>query len=406
MTGNRKKAYRKALFSVGAGLLCVSAFAVAGGAVWGRNKLEKELDAKLERRVQKITQIGLYAAQDTLRDYRTFREETSGDVSNPVYTREPGDYVFEIASPDSLEADPDFQVLPAISSYFQDDVVIAEDGRMLDNLDYGGYLPVILDEDGDYIYYINGRFVITINGLYYGDVMILDGVSSSATETFGALNSYSEENTEVKAAAKEMVEKEQPNGWYKEYRYVNWVVLVGRPERSNTGVLLKSFRPGEEQDNNIHMSFTSDVAFESLNTLRYILFLDGSAFLYQWRMWTVYNSIVMLLLDAVIMAVLAILLRSPRGSKRDAPVTENAEESGVVKTGETVRAEEGLAHDPPEDTMCGETRSFGRKIPKDVARELLSYISQSEASLGPNGYLDQMRELIEKRQVKKKPGRK
>ena len=206
-------------------------------------------------------------------------------------------------------------------------------------------VSAIIDADGDDIFITSHGVYYLFRGYVYGrtiGTMGGDGSSNDFYFSFEAVNLESRNASDMKDAAEELFNKGNTSGWYKDFRYA--CVYREIPE---------------EQKEAFHIS--DDEKFGTIQ------FYDASEELKEIRNHTVNNALVLFGGDIVILLVLLVLF-----SMEKAPVAETEADSAFA---------------------VEEKKTEG--ISKDLTKQLLDYIEQSEKSYGPNGYLDEIRALIE-----------
>ena len=206
-------------------------------------------------------------------------------------------------------------------------------------------IAIITDADGDEFFVTSMGIFPVRYGYVYGkslSTMGGDGSSRDYYFTFEAENPESRNNEDMKEAAEELFNKGNYSGWYKNYRYK-----------------CKYLEFTDEQRETFHIS--ADEKYGSIQ------FYDASEELKEIRNHTINHALMLFGGDALILLVLFVLF-----SKEKAPVAETDPNSAFTKEEEKT---EGIS--------------------KDLTQRLLDCIEQSEKSYGPNGYLDEMRSLIE-----------
>ena len=146
----------------------------------------------------------------------------------------------------------------------------------------------------------------------------------------------------MKEAAEDLFNKGKASGWYKDYRYNCFYYVYPDEVREEFHI------PDDEKYGSIQ-------------------FYDASSELKEIRNHTVNRALWLFGGDVLILLVLFVLF-----SMEKAPVAESISDSAFAKK---EKKEKGLS--------------------EDMSKRLLDYIEQSERSYGPNGYLDEMRTLLE-----------
>lgn len=332
----------KTIFGILAGLLLL----VLGGicivsAIHTRNEIAKEKDAELSDRMDIFFEADYYG---------TPVGETIGDIDAISIGEMEAHYALEENAAKRLsvlEAGA-----PAMSVFHYTYEGTNEDGKFVtEDYDY----PIFSDKYGNQLYIWHNRLAYAYNGLIYGNwptsVLSEDTIEVSEDGVavinvkyaydFVGITTKAINNKELQEDAKAIVEKQTTGyGWNGSYRY-----MVEEEEITET---LRKY--GAEGD-----------------ALHYVLFVDASTELAAWKYWTIANTFVALFVYLVVLVISYLFLRTP----------------GKKKVEEVVAAE-------PEK----EEEQEKKTISENLAKNLLDRLESTEQSIGPNGYLDEMRELI------------
>lgn len=207
-------------------------------------------------------------------------------------------------------------------------------------------VSVIMDADGDEICLTPTGIYTLRHGFVYGKTLVsmgsYNGDNSDYYFSFEAENYESRKDEEMKEAAEDLFNKGKASGWYKDYRYNCFYYEYPDEEREEFHI------PDDEKYGSIQ-------------------FYDASSELKEIRNHTVNRALWLFGGDVLILLVLFVLF-----SMEKAPVAESISDSAFAKK---EKKEKGLS--------------------EELSKRLLDYIEQSERSYGPNGYLDEMRTLLE-----------
>lgn len=207
-------------------------------------------------------------------------------------------------------------------------------------------VSIITDADGDDIILAPTGMYTLKHGFVYNKILTTmgsyDGDNSDYYFSFDAANYESSKDDEMKEVAWELYNKGKTSGWYKDYRYNCFY-----------------YEYPDEIREEFHVS--EDEKFGSIQ------FYDASSELKEIRNHTVNHALWLFGGDVLILLVLFVLF-----SMEKAPVAESISDSAFARK---EKKEKGLS--------------------EDITKRLLDYIEQSERSYGPNGYLDEMRTLLE-----------
>ena len=224
---------------------------------------------------------------------------------------------------------------------YTDHYELGEDGSEVAHMNTENIM-IITDADGDEIYVTPLGLYSLRHGYVYGKTLSSFTNGDDIYYEFSGANYESRRNDDMKEAANELFHKGNTSGWYKEYRYY-----------------CNYFDYTDEQKETSNISI-----YEKLGSIQ---FYDASSELKEIRNHTVNRALWLFGGDVLILLVLFVLF-----SMEKAPVAESISDSAFAKK---EKKEKGLS--------------------EDMSKRLLDYIEQSERSYGPNGYLDEMRTLLE-----------
>ena len=200
------------------------------------------------------------------------------------------------------------------------------------------------DEDGDFFGMVNGR--IWIYPSEYGYTYYIGSASDREIHLHG-LNARSNQDRDMVSLANMLFTKEESHGWTGKYRYM----IVDTTEVDALGN-------------------------------KYLFLTDCSDEKAEWKKNITTVSVAMAISDVVLILLMFILERG----KNKKFVSEEKTESSI-----------GWSEEASAEKRSGSSAG----IPKDVAKQLLSYVDDTERSMGPSGYLDSIRDTIEQNTDKK-----
>lgn len=394
MKNRSRHAYGLSLVLIGAVLLLISASIVVSKAMGDKKTLEKALDEKLHRRIRKYVEIidyyesrnvltygGAYSLEEDLAytaEWQYLRMETVNSA-NRAHTPDGG-------AKFDMHAEPRYVPTYTIRQEGQgDDAVytLDEDYNVMRQIN----TTVITDDDGDQIILWDNKIVISPVGYFYiGERYRTEKSTEYRYESYGGYNDLSlTDDADLSEAADALMAKGATCGWQDEYRYCSWT-------RDFVNVGFSAYEsewnfPFEEDGKEKPAHETGQSEFYRT----YIFFEDGSEELQAWRASVRNLSMVMGAVWLLAMLILAVALRplisvpAPKGE------TDGAEEGASVEgrggNGDRITGFAGRAKSPSGGAQPPQ-------ISEELAQELISYIDQSAASMGPNGYLEQMRDAI------------
>ncbi|MBR5973633.1 MAG: hypothetical protein IK020_00450 [Clostridiales bacterium] len=346
-----------------AGVCCVTAIDRAG-----KKKVEDDLDETLGLRIRKGVEITEF------NDFYIISSEYT-DIEDlyTYYPREMETLSFLSGEPEEVDTDPVYHIGQSAfwASFY------SENGDM-DEI----RMTIIADENGDQITFANTLSFFTFNGYSYCATVSLDDAGEESFDYGGACNLASQRNLNMNAEAEEILSSDSRKGWCEDYRY--FVLSYRYVEMGEDQPLrLVMDLPYEDGKHYTEMPEGARV----LTNYKYIYFMDGAEPLAAWRAQTRENIRLMLCTWLALTGAAAIFIYIFLRPKRGVNWAMADSNGHLVEEGEPKQ---------PESGASAHVRAKG-KISGELARELLTYISQSESSMGPNEYLDQMRTLIEER---------
>ncbi|MBP5491484.1 MAG: hypothetical protein J6Y08_01430 [Clostridiales bacterium] len=345
MKNKKNPAVKKIMFLVGFMLLLICAFVVSASAIISRNRIAKELDEKLYERIQK------YTTAYSFTDFPLTDDED--EITEAYHMR----YYIEDKYKDLANVEDLKEIYVETLSFTKP--IFEEAGDVVD-YDITQTVPVVVisDTSGDKYLIWENQIIYSMQGYRY----MCERSLRQGDEYFvvNAENEYSYDGEMIKAA-NSFIEENKDEGWYKDLRFTTCTYYL-------------CSEPSGESEIGLQYYFIDEYPYEKLDKERKaetekveviykeIFFEDGSAQMKQWRTWTLENALFALGFWIVCMVVLYFCVKAFLKEKKEKPeVTSEA------------------------------------AISEELAKELLLQINQSETSLGPNDYLDQMRTLIENR---------
>ena len=199
------------------------------------------------------------------------------------------------------------------------------------------------DEDGDFFCMVNGR--IWIYPAEYGYTYYIGSASDREINLHG-LNVRSNQDRDMVSLANEIFTKEESQGWAGKYRYL----------------------------------ITNTMDVDVLGN-KYLFLTDCSDEKAGWKENIAKISVAAASLDVILIVLMFFLERE----KNKKIVSEEKTKSSI-----------GLSEDASAEKRSG----LSAGIPKDVAKQLLSYVDDTERSMGPSGYLDSIRSTVEENMEK------
>ncbi|MBP5491502.1 MAG: hypothetical protein J6Y08_01520 [Clostridiales bacterium] len=328
---------------------------IASTTIWSRKDMQDRIDARLEERatrIKKILTYHYYISTIFPANLESEDEEAMADFfTNEERLIQLGNYAMEIQNT-PLETDAPLTIY---TYYF-------EDGK-------GGSAPLFRDEFGDVFFIWNGYVVFEIDGYAYSYSLSND-FDGSAMKVFTAMNVQSSKDSQMKDLAREYIDKGEKSGWHENYRYYCWEIrhldghVIVVPDGDDYVYSSNYTSPDPLYEPMYVYEKDAEKLAKDSDSLGCIFFYDASSERSLWVKHMAWNAIVVLSAYIVCMIILALLFY----------IRRNKSESEVVA---------------PETKVVKSTA-----IPENIAKELLSYIEQSENSTGPSGYLDQMKESI------------
>ena len=345
-----------ALIIVGAMLLAAGGSAVMLLSKDSKKRIEKELDEKLYSRIRNEEAVGDYMSDllmelvgrdDDMDEYYNLGSSLLADTVSRMVGSNQSEY-------------PSPSVKRVYSGY--DDIEVTEDLSISLKDAEGAGMPVmvITDTNGDRYYVWEDTMNAYLEGYFYYEVTMNFGDSYSSD--LQGMNDMSLSDSNMKEAVKEILKEDKTGGWYEEYRYTTWThAMVAISDDPLVGYTYVDVFPYETEDSHYDYDLS-----EARYKFTYILFEDGAVQMKEWREETTRNAVIAFSAWVVCMVVLAVLMHFTGANKAD---TEEKTEAD------------------------GGTASFSN-IPVELGKELLLQVDQTESCMGPNSYLDQMRELI------------
>ncbi|MBO4687600.1 MAG: hypothetical protein J5636_03735 [Clostridiales bacterium] len=367
------KSYFRILVTTSILILGIGVSSVISASVNSRKDIVQEIDRKLDVRARKILELTRfrkdYYSEIYAYDYDQYEEDIDivNYLSNNVLTDDAND-----------ERESESQDAPEYRIFMDSDIALENaDGEMI-QID----LLTISDDAGDRIYFWNGNLLASVRGYFYKRYVFREEGEEDA-EYFYPMNSYSFADQEMINAAESSIKEGEPFGWHGNYRYCIFTLYEGFTSGYESKVLMDL--PYSSEDD-ISLDRT-DGKYDYETYSQYIIFEDVSAELANWRTWRRTNTFVMLGGWAVLTCLMAVVLHLLLKPKKDVSWIEIGED-GLAVEGEKLQM---VSEDSREEAPSIDP------ISEKMATKLLSYISQSESSFGPNGYLEQLKDAIEKR---------
>lgn len=428
------EAIKKLRFSFKAGicLLLVCAFIFVPWAFTQKNKAYEKADERLLRRRDKIKSDNTSRLQEVDAFYSDLRWEALDDFASQYeWNSDDGDSDYSFYHIDSSGAKvytiiEDNDALPSSDyiddgsgltepsqneepeAYYDDDGVLRyPDGEKVPEflyLDENGRLAIdeayiydftddsfdddfdyfygIIDEDGD-SYQINN---LDLNGYRFQERMGYDEALDMFT-TIGPPepeNEMSRENETLMKAVTEMEPVAETTGSIHGYRYATFFVQgvayvkYPTPENEESYVRILDLSDIESAKAEIHAEGSLDY-----RVLHVIIFEDTEPFLRQWRLDMLKNGGMLVLLCGMVFLALFLYEKRTEALERQRLMEEEHPE-------ETENKEESSPEVPFEESISAET-----------ARQLIAQIGLAEQSMGPNPFLEKLRDDINERSGKK-----
>ena len=383
MKKRNRAVYFRTLVTAGIVLLLAGVSVVVPIVRSEKGRVEKELDDKLSRRVNKLIGTSDYNAEASTAMYMDDPDSYYEMMSVYDYLRSTirQDEPLNI---ETFHVDSEDVYVPV---YMMSSVDPETDLEMQETLTY------FEDDDNTRIYFWNQLLFMQESGLYFGSQETTSPGLESVSDSLSAMNLYSQREAGLEDVARDLLKNGDLDGWYKDYRYCTWFFFDGITEGSEELVSIDRMPfqvlSDEEQE-------ALDADYGMTMKLSFIVFEDGTELLSGWRTKTIQISLVALAIWAFFMIVTAVLLYVfMKPEKRDGTVWVEVGPDGTVLDPDE-SSDGASSKAAPADMQAGSSEG---KITESLADELLGFISQSEASMGPSGYLDQMRDLIEKRKA-------
>ncbi|MBO4928273.1 MAG: hypothetical protein J5379_08510 [Clostridiales bacterium] len=227
----------------------------------------------------------------------------------------------------------------------------------------------IVDFDGDTISAVGDRFFIAPGGLFYSEQIEVEYYDSLIIE-YNALNHESATNTQLFSAGKEIMDSGRTSGWEDDYRFYCFSEdIYAKVDKENYVDYAYALDP-ESYGENLSSAYSKTLEDNgySLYTVRSVFFYDASGEMSLLRKHILWNSMAALLCVALMLAILAGLLY---------PLIRSEEEKN--------------------DTDEEKPQEF---LSEEMANEFLAGVNRTEESMGPNGYLDELREIVHRHMQK------
>ena len=264
-----------------------------------------------------------------------------------------------------------------------------------------------IDNEDMYTYYSSSSFHYTDedeniceirdldlnNGYEYREPLTQMG-DSAVLQTSGPLvaqNEMSRENEKLLQAANELELNVEKNGSYRGYRYEIFFVQgmayidYDASDAVHTDVTIldtNDLEKAKEQIGNGYGDIDSHIA-------HVVIFEDTEPFLRQWRLDMIKYGVALLLLWGIV--VLTLFLYEKKTEKM--LLLEQEEKEAAPEAEKPDKAEEA-------EELSVET-PYEESVSEETARVLIAHIGLCEQSMGPNPYLDRLRDEIENRSRKK-----
>ena len=375
---------RRIMIAVGALLLASGIVLVSVLSFSSRKALIHDIDASLSKRARKIQ--SLHSAISDIDDDYDFPDDMTAEEAAEYLLNTKAGYSVPEAESSIIYMDYGFvnkeQSFKAIVHY-EPIYSVEEDDPVL-------YIPgpVIRDEDGDWFSANGGIYEIVPAGLFYSEILTQEYTGEYEIHVYG-MNSESSLDTEHFNLAKEIFASEKKTGWDGENRYlcfeeellikniVDYDYVYDVEYDYLSYAYLDPNRYSESQIDSMR-SIGLDGGYQSYK-LQTVMFSDASEELAAWRKEVTTRSLVTLGVYIVVMAALALFLRIYTKKYVKDPFQVADEQDGA------------------------DADSLMAVIPESLGKELLSKIDSAEVSMGPNGYLDEMRTTIMQRTKKDEP---
>ncbi|MBO4473653.1 MAG: hypothetical protein J5750_01935 [Clostridiales bacterium] len=379
----KRKIHIKVSLFVALMLLMVLVPMLMIGARKSKEKIIAGIDEKLNLRKSKIVTYGQWSnAMQTLAQSKKVRGENSEDeeYSDYFFYSDPTTDYYS----DGLNAQGE-QPRYSLNEYYTE-------GPNNELLLAGA---AIIDPDGDGFFLLGDAPLFIYGGLGYHDDIVASSYSDfdepSVSLGFVGMNSASMENEDLHEVAKdisnrisearksnEIEERATEIGWYGDYRYIDFVHAVYYSDfmglvaynvaLSDGGSVEVMVEDGEvSSDDTYEKIYMETNAGDGIgNSLvlhsETVLFIDAGPELTAWKKQVRRAAVYLAIAYIVIVAGTVIL----ENWKRSTPKVADDEAPAA-----------------PQD-----------QIPAHIARRLLLRINDAEQSMGPNGYLDQLKDEI------------
>ena len=381
---------------VGIALFILISATVCLYAVEQRKKMISNLDKRLGQRKDKITSLDQWY-MDAVKAYesKNAQDDESESVVASFVRVNRMDNGYVIADGRTVLITPDLRDTYTISisaPFLQDDLDTDEeytetykkdsysafaipDKDFSYNYESAPYSTLIVDPDEDSVFVKDDIPYICYGGYIYRETFLYDSDGDKVLMGMEGINAQSVENRELRAAAFSYVQmdntenqKEPPVrfGFEGNYRYCMFYSLTG-------------YSIPQLKDNELNALHVDDRTGYTEIDLGYnpgdflyiysytVIFQDAGPEFSSWRNQVVTAGVIGLVIFTILLAGTILL------EKKNREVSDSEEEN----TGSTGNAS-------------------AWKISKDITDLLMEKIDAAESSMGPNGYLEEIRETIEK----------
>ena len=377
-------------------LVILFASAITPWAVKGRKAITSDADAKLEIRKERFIEL-----QELLFGDLVFYP--SDDSYDYVLDPDAASILIDGDQEVKIESGRIYTMEPAVggSGYYDDNDGTTDETDTDDPEDYSDFDSIyssyisenhyVEDENGD-------GFVVNSyqpGGLCYGEtyfstisMMLQDNVKTRSTyynvtapRPFNIASNNHQDLAEYVSDV--LMGSGKETGWKGDYRYLVFKVpatvyifdeeahIIAQPKQDPTlpDLEIPDYYHGMHET--VVDSFTEEAEPVPLYLTQY-LFEDCAEAINAWRVKVATNVLVALAFSAILVLISFIFEKSTRGA--------------VLSSGEK---QDGLSADG--DSKSSSVAAGSGVLPEESARDLLSQIDLAEQSMGPNGYLEQLR---------------
>ncbi len=375
-------------------LVILFASAITPWAVKGRKAITSDADAKLEVRKDRFMKLkGLLFG-----DLIFYPSEDSYDY---VFDPDAASILIDGDQEVKIESGKIYTMEPAVggSGYYDDndgttdetDTDDPEDYSDFDSI-YSSYVSNYIEDDNGDGFFLNSyhpgglcyceTYFSTISMMYQND-------AETRTTYYNVtnpkpINVVSKENAELEDyVLNVLMGSGKETGWKGNYRYLVFKVpstififdeeahIIAQAKQDPTSQDLAVPDNYHSMHESTVASFTDDVEPVPIYLTQY-LFEDCGAAINAWRMKVTINILVALVFTALLVLISYLFEKSTR--------------RGAVSSGEK---QDGLSADG--DPKSSSVTAGAGVLTEESARDLLSQIDLAEQSMGPNGYLEQLR---------------